>query len=524
MTSIGYATRSIALPVRRLAKDRTVRRPSRRILFRCDASSEVGLGHLVRCHALADELARRNFEPWFAARLGDNDGIDGLRDHAHHVIEMSEPLSDEPPAIAALLAPQDKARRRQFSAVVLDHYDLGSEWLLQARKLAPRLVAVDDLANRVLPCDVVINGSPGARSAQYDGLAPRHALLLLGSRYCLLQASVTAAHDVALSRAHGEIRTVLVTLGGTEQSRALRVILEALQVALPNAAVDLVLGSSDKSAAPLRHDGLRIHSALSGHEMVRLMMGADLAIGGGGMTALERCSLGLPSIAIRVAPNQDIVVDALAAGGAVVDGGSTASLTARDLVESILALARDEGRRSEVGRRGWELIDGRGTVRVAHHIDGVRVRRARPGDAHRLWTWRNDPVTRAMSANTDPIAFDDHVRWLRSTIADPMRMLLIGWNGAGELGQIRFDRRDAHAEVSMSVAPEHRGTVGGLLLRAGISHFRRRWPDQPILAQIKQENEASRRMFDRARFELVGEVRGLLQYRLLGDEPPSARA
>jgi L-amino acid N-acyltransferase YncA len=242
------------------------------------------------------------------------------------------------------------------------------------------------------------------------------------------------------------------------------------------------------------------------------------------MTALERCSLGLPSIAIRLAPNQDIVVEALAAAGAVVDGGSIASLAAKGLVESLWALARDNVRRSEMGRRGWELIDGRGTVRVAHHIDGVRVRRARTSDAHRLWYWRNDPVARAMSAQTDPVAFDDHLRWLRSTIADPMRMLLIGWNGAGELGQIRFDRRDVDTEVSMSVAQEHRGTVGGLLLRAGIRHFRRSWPNQPILAQVKEENEASRRMFERARFELVGEARGLLQFRLDGGNPTSARA
>jgi UDP-2,4-diacetamido-2,4,6-trideoxy-beta-L-altropyranose hydrolase len=506
-------------PERHLARDRVVLRANRRILFRCDASSELGLGHLIRCHALADELAQRGLEPWFAARLRDCNGIDGLRAHDHHLIEMSEPTSDEPPAIAALLASQDKRRRRQFNAVVLDHYDLGAQWLLQARKLAPKLIVVDDLANRVLPCDVVINGNLGARTEQYDGLAPRNALLLLGSRYSLLHASMTAAHDVAASRTHGEIRNVLVTLGGTEQSRALRAILEALQVALPNAAVDLVLGSPDKAAAQLRHDGLRIHFALRGHEMARLMLDADLAIGGGGMTALERCSLGLPSIAIRVASNQDTVVDALAAAGAVVDGGSTASLAAQNLVEPIRALARDEGRRSEMGRRGWELVDGRGAIRVAHHIDGVRIRRARLGDAHRLWTWRNDPFTRAMSSDTDSIAFDDHVRWLRLTLADPMRMLLIGWNGAGELGQVRFDRRAAQAEVSISVAPEHRGTVGGLLLRAGISHFRRTWPDLPILAQIKAENDASRGMFERARFELVGEIRGILRYRLLGHIP-----
>ena len=32
------------------------------ILFRCDGSKEIGLGHVVRCFALADELQKQNKE------------------------------------------------------------------------------------------------------------------------------------------------------------------------------------------------------------------------------------------------------------------------------------------------------------------------------------------------------------------------------------------------------------------------------------------------------------------------------
>jgi spore coat polysaccharide biosynthesis predicted glycosyltransferase SpsG len=46
------------------------------------------------------------------------------------------------------------------------------------------------------------------------------------------------------------------------------------------------------------------------------MAQADLAIGAGGSSAWERCVLGLPSLVVRLAANQNGVVDTLVRAGA----------------------------------------------------------------------------------------------------------------------------------------------------------------------------------------------------------------
>jgi UDP-2,4-diacetamido-2,4,6-trideoxy-beta-L-altropyranose hydrolase len=65
--------------------------------------------------------------------------------------------------------------------------------------------------------------------------------------------------------------------------------------------------------------------------MADLMLHADLAIGGGGTTTWERCSLGLPTITIIVAENQREMIEAVAARGAVWNMGWYSEVSVTDL-------------------------------------------------------------------------------------------------------------------------------------------------------------------------------------------------
>jgi ribosomal protein S18 acetylase RimI-like enzyme len=260
--------------------------------------------------------------------------------------------------------------------------------------------------------------------------------------------------------------------------------------------------------------GIRVHRAVDDVEMVRIMLSADLAIGAGGTGMWERCALGLPSVSISLAPNQDAGVQSLAALGATVDAGRVQQLTKARLSKQVGSLVADADLRREMGERAWQLIDGRGAIRVAHAIDGVRIRRARPGDARILWEWANDPETRASSLDSRPIRWPDHRDWLVTVLRDPNRLLMIGWNGAGLLGQVRFDDRGPEAEVSISVAPEHRGMVGRLLLDAGIRRYRRASHGRMLVARVKEDNRASRRLFEGAGFRILSTRQGVIRYHL----------
>lgn len=127
-------------------------------------------------------------------------------------------------------------------------------------------------------------------------------------------------------------------------------------------------------------------------------------------------------------------------------------------------------------------------------------------DADMLLAWRNDATTRTASLSTAEVTSEEHVAWLLRAIADPDRILYIGVDEVtGQpVGTVRFDISSATdtAEVSITVAPSQRGKRLSLpVLLAGIQSFAAEPRTTPeILARIREENLASRALFDAAGF------------------------
>jgi RimJ/RimL family protein N-acetyltransferase len=135
------------------------------------------------------------------------------------------------------------------------------------------------------------------------------------------------------------------------------------------------------------------------------------------------------------------------------------------------------------------------------------VRRATAEDALDVLAWRNDAITRAMSRNADVIDEATHLAWFGQALEDPARILLIGEEGGAKAGMVRFDL-GAESEVSININPAFRGRgVGAELLVLAMSSV-----DGLVLAEIKPENVASQRLFERAGFVRSGERDGMLRY------------
>jgi len=134
----------------------------------------------------------------------------------------------------------------------------------------------------------------------------------------------------------------------------------------------------------------------------------------------------------------------------------------------------------------------------------ARLRPAREGDGRTLFAWVNNPDSLAAKLRTrTAIAWEDHRRWLAARLADPDTGLWIAEVGGEPAGQVRLQAGAGGMEVDVYVAPSHRGRGLGLtLLGHAADEARRRWPGRPLLARVKPDNRASRRLFERAGYEL----------------------
>lgn len=136
----------------------------------------------------------------------------------------------------------------------------------------------------------------------------------------------------------------------------------------------------------------------------------------------------------------------------------------------------------------------------------LTARAATEADASLLMKWRNDPETRRWSRTTEQVDPEGHRAWLRRSLANDNRLLLVVEDDAGPVGTVRWDYDADVWEVSVTVAPERRGTgLAGPLLAAGEAALRGRvQPPVPLLAIVHEDNEASNRLFARAGYELSG--------------------
>ncbi|WP_128926868.1 UDP-2,4-diacetamido-2,4,6-trideoxy-beta-L-altropyranose hydrolase [Bradyrhizobium guangxiense] len=358
-----------------------------RVVFRVDASVQMGMGHLTRCLTLANALAERGAKSCFLLRshaAGLRAFVEGC---GHDVRLLSDPPGGRPetddagpyadwlPTTWRQDAEQTSQAMDRIGAadwLIVDHYALDFRWESACRRDALRILAIDDLANRQHDCDVLLDQNlVREMHTRYKDRVAETCTQLLGPRYALLRPDFTQQRRLLTARS-GQIGRILVCYGGSdptnETAKAVRAI---ASLATPSVKVDVVVGPTN----PHAHAIVQLCSGLSGARVYRgadniaeLMRRADLSIGAGGGMSWERCCLGLPAVAGDIAENQVGALTALADVGAALYLGSAPAVTIEMLAESLLSLLDDALRVRAMGEAALALVDGEGRNQVVAHM------------------------------------------------------------------------------------------------------------------------------------------------------------
>lgn len=357
---------------------------NKQVVFRVDASVEMGLGHLTRCLTLADALAADGARSCFLMRSHAAGLAHLVESHGHAVRLLSDPLvrpagADDGGGPYAHWLPthwqQDADQTRstldEIGAaewLIVDHYALDARWEQACRRNGMRILAIDDLADRAHDCEILLDQNLVSQmETRYRDRVSVACVQLLGPGYALLRPEFAAQRRL-LAQRDGSIDRILICFGGSDPSNETAKALEAIaRLAHPSLAVDAVIGLSNPHADSVA----RLCDALSGTELHRgadniaeLMRRADLSIGAGGVMSWERCCLGLPVIAVDIALNQVGALEALAAEGAAVYLGAASAVSGAALADAIRALLDDATRTRALGEAALALVDGQGADRV----------------------------------------------------------------------------------------------------------------------------------------------------------------
>lgn len=341
-----------------------------RVAIRADASVQIGTGHVMRCLSLASVLREQRTDVVFLCRDLDGHLCDLIAERGHAVLRLprSEELkldwqSDAEQSLAAL-------DTTAIDWLLVDHYQLDARWESRMRALAPKLMVIDDLADRRHRCDVLLDQNLSeAMELRYEKLVAPSCRQLLGPQFALLRREfIDALRELHVRT--GELRRMLVFFGGSDPGNETAKVLEAIRrLGSKVPQVDVVVGSSNPHHAEIARlcrelPGAHYHFQID--NMAELMARADAAIGAGGTTTWERCCLGLPALVTILADNQVALTEAVAKRGAIINLGWADKLSADDYANAIAALT--PAQLLQMSRRGMELVDGKGTERVAQAL------------------------------------------------------------------------------------------------------------------------------------------------------------
>jgi len=328
------------------------------IAFVTEGGPDVGLGHVSRCMALAGAAAARGAGASFVVPADPQ--VASLVRSVTAEVEVLARRLDPAGVLAAL-------RRLSPDVVVVDSYAATPELLAALRSLAT-LVAVDDLADRRLPVDVVVNGSVAAEELPYDRTSG--ALFLLGARYALLDPGYATTPS---RPARDRVERVLICLGGGRHGDAIGPALAAVDRVLDGGVVDVAAGPFDAGwgalDVPARDARNRVVVHRGRFGLRELMLEADVAISGAGVTLYELAATATPVVLVSMAGNQQPNFAAFERAGAVLAAGAAGDPGLDGAIESAFRrLAADRALRETMGARGRSLVDGRGATRVARAI------------------------------------------------------------------------------------------------------------------------------------------------------------
>jgi UDP-2,4-diacetamido-2,4,6-trideoxy-beta-L-altropyranose hydrolase len=347
------------------------------IVIRTDASVHISSGHVMRCLVLANALRKNGHNVSFITRVQEGDMVDHIYQQSFKVMKLESPLSPLVPQnnsdYSAWLQVSERddasnsiALIQSADLVIIDHYGINTLWEQQIKKqLQCYIMAIDDLV-RLHNADLILDQTYSRKASEYVSTTKN---VLAGCQYALLAPRFSELRQQAsLKRLNVASPKVLISMGGIDNPNASLKVLQCLELLRLKPSVTVLLGMRSphyeklKAFCQTRREWIT-HVEFT-YSMPELMLEHDLSIGAPGSTSWERACLGLPSIVIPLAENQQQICSALESVGAAL------RVELNNIKDELLpAYHHILGNWITYQKINFSLCDGLGAQRVVQRIE-----------------------------------------------------------------------------------------------------------------------------------------------------------
>ena len=267
----------------------------KKILFRCDSSSTIGLGHVKRCLVLAQRLKEynKNLKILFATQnLYGNINLEILKSGFSIYSIKNNSLKELDYFVKGLFV----------DLLVIDSYEIDNIFEEQLRINNPslKILSFDDML-RPHCSHMVLNHGVQAQEKDYKKILDKKTKLFCGSEYTLLRDEFFESKKVKVTR-----NSVVIILGGNDVLNLSSKIANLLLQINNKYKITVITTSVNPNLKELK-ENFNIELLVDMNNISSVIASKSLVITASGGTFFEVLSLKKKFINIEVAPNQKVV-------------------------------------------------------------------------------------------------------------------------------------------------------------------------------------------------------------------------
>jgi UDP-2,4-diacetamido-2,4,6-trideoxy-beta-L-altropyranose hydrolase len=334
-----------------------------RFLFRADASSAMGTGHVMRCLALAEALHDRGHECHFLVAQGIASVDRRVAAEGAVLARIDAATGDDGAEATCRYAATIDAR-----AIVVDGYHFAEPWRRALHRCGrPVLSFHDGVVEGAPHADIVLSPGLDELPEKTRALAPA-ALWLCGPAYILLRRELRRA--LAEPQPVGEQPSLLIGFGGSDPAGLTVPVVRCLaDRPPPGLRLEVVIGGGVPGKDGVVETLSRLSAPLRIHvdppDLGRLMRQAGLAVSAAGGTIGELAAFGVPSLIVVVADNQLVGARQASSKGWCRMLDARVGLSAAVIAEAARRLWEAAEERAAMALRASSAVDGQGVARVS---------------------------------------------------------------------------------------------------------------------------------------------------------------
>lgn len=329
---------------------------SLRILIRVDGNHQIGMGHIYRTLHLASELKKYKHDITFLTNT-----VPAKKIISRQFKCMSLPkLQSEKNKVFGKLNPD---------IMILDKLKESTSNLKIYRKNCSNIIGIDYTGSNKRLVKFGIN-----MLYQKSGIINNNSFS--GFEFAILNKRFIKRKPIQIRK---KINSIIILQGGSDTKCFTPKIINALNSIEDNFEIKVVLGPTFECWKKLEKASNENKKRLKIYHNVKnmkgLMSNQDMAITGGGVTLLELCSLGIPSLVVCGASFENETATMLQRNGFGVNLGYGGKLSEKKIGMATKQLLADYYKRKKMNKIGISLIDGKGVERVTHIINKIGIKK-----------------------------------------------------------------------------------------------------------------------------------------------------